>query len=158
MPRALPLLIALAGFLSITGCEPPTPAPEAVVITAVSTYPEFTGLDAVKAQAAEGNADAQYFLELMPKAIAGDAQAQFEMANMYRDGIGIAPDSPSAFFWFQQAAERNHAIAQYFLGLMYENGESVPTNREEALRWYTLSAEQGDASGKSKLAELTAQQ
>ena len=94
----------------------------------------------------------------MPKAIAGDTQAQFEMAGMYRDGIGIAPDSPLAFFWFQQAAEGNHSIAQYFLGLMYENGESVPANREEAIRWYTRSAEQGDASGKSKLASLTAQQ
>lgn len=55
--------------------------------------------------------------ELQQKAQAGDAQAQFDLALCYGDGVN--KDEVVAFEWLKQAAELGHVNAQFALGLFY---------------------------------------
>src|SRR5205809_541257 len=81
--------------------------------------------------------------ELTQKAEAGDAQAQFELANAYQKGNGIERNDPIAFEWCRKAAEQGHAKAQNTLGMMYRQGMGISPDKEEAFRWYQKAAKQG---------------
>ena len=56
--------------------------------------------------------------ELLKKAKAGDAEAQFHLATMYYVGEGVAQDYAEAAKWIRKAAEQGDAEAQYNLGIM----------------------------------------
>ena len=86
------------------------------------------------------------FDRLRQAAEKGDAEAQFNLGNMYADGRGVLKDEAEAVRWYHQAAEQGHAWAQYSLGASYTNGEGVPKDEAEAVRWLRLAAEQGHAS------------
>ena len=81
----------------------------------------------------------------------GDAEAQFGLGLMYYEGKEVPKNYEEAAKWLQKAAEQGHAEAQYILGLMYREGESVPKNYEEAAKWLQKAAEQGDAEAQEKL-------
>ena len=53
---------------------------------------------------------------LIDKAKSGSADAQFELAENYEYGQGIAKDAKKAVFWYRKAAEQGFAEAQYNLG------------------------------------------
>ena len=44
--------------------------------------------------------------ELVERAERGDAQALFELGNLYADGDGVARDNVLAYMWYGLAAER----------------------------------------------------
>ena len=59
----------------------------------------------------------QYSIEaLLREAEAGNAQAQFEIANARHAGKGVQQNNAEAVKWYQQAAAQGHAGAQYELG------------------------------------------
>ena len=86
-----------------------------------------------------------------------DADAQYAMGKLYRDGPLLIPDWVSAAYWFEKAARQGNAAAQYFryaadagnpyaqymLGKLYLNGDGVPRDKDEALYWMQAAAEQG---------------
>ena len=49
---------------------------------------------------------------LEQQAKAGDAEAQYKLASLYRLGRGVPHDEAAAFRWMKSAAERGHAEAQ----------------------------------------------
>ena len=49
----------------------------------------------------------------------GDANAQYELGSMYRDGEGVPKDSAQALQWYSKAAEGGDIRAQSDLGTMY---------------------------------------
>jgi TPR repeat protein len=53
----------------------------------------------------------------------GDAAAQYNLAQFYRQGIGVEVDLREARRWYERAANQGHGFAQYALGLMYETGD-----------------------------------
>ena len=65
------------------------------------------------------------FEETLEKAQKGDAQAQFDIGNMYYEGEGVSQDYSEAFKWCSKAAKQGHAKAQNYVGLMYLNAQSV---------------------------------
>ena len=87
----------------------------------------------------------------LPIAEQGDAEAQYNLALMYEDGLGVPQDYKEAVKWYCLSAEQGDADAQFNLGQMYRKGEGVPQDYKEAVKWYRLSAEQGIAQAQYNL-------
>ena len=90
--------------------------------------------------------------ELLTKAIAGDASAQFNLGWMYAYGRGVPKDDTEAVAWIRKAAEQGHAEAQNNLGWRYAVGLGVPQDDTEAVAWYRKAEEQWDAEAQNILA------
>ena len=95
------------------------------VIAAMGSVPVNAGSfeDAVAAHE-EGDYLTAYALWL-PLAQQGNAAAQFNLGNMFRNGNGVRQDLVEANRWYKKAAEQGHAWAQTNLGAMYANGLGV---------------------------------
>ncbi|WP_156679011.1 SPOR domain-containing protein [Sphingomonas profundi] len=75
-----------------------------------------------------------------PLAVAGNRNAQYNLAQAYRLGRGVTRDEKVAQDWYYKAALQNHteALANYGL-LLFQNG-----NRKGALPWLQKAADRGD--------------
>jgi len=133
-----------------------------------------TALAKFKGLAAQGHANAQYFLGRMyyeGKGVAqdykqaldwyakaaeqGDASAQSNLGIMYDNGQGVAKDYKQAAHWYGKAAEQGWlASAQYYLGTMYYEGKGVAQDYKQAAHWYGKAAEQGLASAQFDLGRM----
>jgi len=121
-----------------------------------------TALAKFKGLAAQGHANAQYFLGRMyyeGKGVAqdykqaldwyakaaeqGDASAQSNLGIMYDNGQGVVQDYVQAVYWYAKAAAQGYAYAQFSLGVMYYEGKGVAQDYKQALDWYAKAAEQG---------------
>ncbi len=71
-----------------------------------------------------------------PLAIAGDADAQYNLGQAYRLGRGVSIDPQMAESWFKQAADQGHERARNAYGLtLFQNGrrqEAIPYIEESA--------------------------
>ncbi len=75
-----------------------------------------------------------------PAAIAGDADAQFNMGQAYKLGRGVAADLKLAEDWYRKAALQGHVQAEDNYGLiMFQNGD-----RQRAMPTIQKSAERGE--------------
>jgi len=88
----------------------------------------------------------------MKRAVAGDADAQFNVAEAFRQGMGVDEDLSQSLRWYRSAAEQGHSEAQNNLGSMLLNGMGTDKNPAEAAIWYRKGAEQGDAVAQFNLA------
>ena len=106
----------------------------------------------------------------------GDADAQYRLGTMYKEGKSMPQDSNMACQWYAEAAAQGHeaglsvlkqlaeqgdAAAQYRLGDMYKKGKGVPRDDDRARQWYTKAAvtlkkaaEQGHAEAQFCLGEM----
>lgn len=84
-----------------------------------------------------------------PLAIAGDADAQFNLGQAYKLGRGVAaPDLNEAAAWFRRAADQGHLQASDNLGLvLYELNQ-----KGDALPWLEQSASRGEPRAQYVLA------
>ena len=73
----------------------------------------------------------------------GDAEAQYNLGQMYYRGEGVPKDSNQAVFWYTKAAAQGHARAQYILGVMYYKGKGVTEDTSLAIFWFNEAADQG---------------
>jgi S1-C subfamily serine protease len=74
----------------------------------------------------------------------GDAEAQYLVAYLYDDGLGVPHDLTEAAHWYRMAAEQNHTYAQFNLGILYADGIGVPRDPVESYRWFMLAADTPD--------------
>ncbi len=81
----------------------------------------------------------------------GDAQAQYNLGEMYANGQGVPQDHAEAVQWYRAAGEQGLAEAQYKMGVAYETGQGIAQNDAEAIAWYRIAAEQGFAEAQFKL-------
>ena len=81
----------------------------------------------------------------------GDAEAQYNLGNVYYLGEGTPKDYTEAAKWYRLAAEQGNATAQNNLGVMYDEGEALPQDDREAVKWYRKAAEQGNATAQYNL-------
>ena len=80
-------------------------------------------------------------IETVRRAEAGDAAAQFALADHYR-----ALDQPEPMLrWLRESARRGDPLAQTSLGVLYLNGDGVPLDRVEAHAWFHLAADRGES-------------
>jgi TPR repeat protein len=97
------------------------------------------------------------FLLRMKDARIGDPVAQYDVALMYANGVGVAKDVEQAFAWTRSAAEKGHAQAQYLLGRAHHQGLGTPVDLRLAMAWYQRAAEHGSDKAVWNLAKLLAQ-
>lgn len=81
----------------------------------------------------------------------GDAEAQHNLAILYRQGKGVMQDSKLAAEWFRKAADQDLSSAQYYLGHMYDVGDGVEKSPELAVKWYQKAAQQGNPMAQTNL-------
>lgn len=81
----------------------------------------------------------------------GDAVAQFNLAESFRTGNGVAANADEALQWYIRAAENNHVEAQLYLATVYGEGRIVPVDDEAVERWLRRAAGQGSAEGQYRL-------
>lgn len=83
------------------------------------------------------------FATLANAAEAGNAIAQYKLADAYFDDTEVEKGLPKAFFWYAKAAEQGNRDAQYQLGRMYRYGYGTIIDAARALSWYRQAADQG---------------
>ena len=84
----------------------------------------------------------------------GNAVAQNNLGNMYKNALGVKKNDKEAAKWFQLSAEQGNASGQYNLGLMYQHGHGVEQDYTKAFAWYEKSAKKGNAYGQYLLAQM----
>lgn len=94
-----------------------------------------TGVDAWQAGDYQGAV-----AEWRPLAIAGDADAQFNLGQAYKLGRGVPTDLAQAEAWYRRAAKQGHLQAEDNLGLVL----FTANRREEAMPFIIRSAERGE--------------
>ena len=87
----------------------------------------------------------QALLEFEKLAKSGDVQAQFDLAQMYNQGIGGDANPELGWLWLLQSAKGGYAAAMLDLGMRYESGVSQKQNFIMALSWYRKAAAAGSA-------------
>jgi TPR repeat protein len=97
------------------------------------------------------------FAELLHKAQAGDAKAQFDLADAYSEGKGVARDTKQGLVWLRKSAAQGYAGAEATLGYMYQNGIEIAPDAQEAANWYRKAARQNNTKAQAHLSELLAQ-
>ena len=125
-------LVLVAVFLAVAGCGDQSQKDAA-------NYKE--GIDAYT----QGNY-AVALEKLKPVAEHGNAQAQFNLGLMYREGKGVSQDSKEAAAWLGKAAEQGHVEAQENLGLSYAKGAGVERDWVQADKWFNIAAASGKES------------
>jgi len=68
----------------------------------------------------------------------GNAQAQYNLGDKYKNGEGVPEDNAAAVRWYRLAAAQGNVRAQGSLGLMYATGAGVPQNYQRAYMWFSL--------------------
>ena len=119
--------------------------PVLLLILLVGT-PAFSA-DFQKGAAAYESGDfATALREWTPLAKQGNADVQFNLGLLYKNGWGVPQDDKTAVKWWKLAAEQGYSGAQYNLGFMYYNGKGVPQNyRSARLRLWSGTAAQSAA-------------
>ncbi|QNA84148.1 sporulation protein [Sphingomonas sp. So64.6b] len=78
--------------------------------------------------------------EWRPDAIAGDADAQFNLGQAYKLGRGVPVDLPMAESWYRKAALQGHEQGETNYGLaLFQSGK-----RAEALPWLEKASARGE--------------
>ena len=95
--------------------------------------------------------------DLHKRAEQGDAEAQFMLGTLYRNGDGVRQNDAQAIEWFQRAADQGYVRALSALGSSYWAGRGVRQDYSRAYFWYQLAVAEGDQNSKSLLEGLSTQ-
>ncbi len=112
-------------------------------------YGRAVSLDRLDAGADDLASAASWYRKAADK---GHTGAQANLAAMYAEGRGVAPNALEAARWYRRAAEAGDVRAQYSLALMYHLGQGVTQDYDDAIRWYERAARQGDANAMNNMA------
>eukprot|EP00850_Spirogloea_muscicola_P018479 SM000169S02734 [mRNA] locus=s169:200091:203563:- [translate_table: standard] len=74
---------------------------------------------------------------------ADDADAQYNIGVMHKNGLGVPRSAEAAFAWFSQAAARAHLAALYQLARMHAKGFGTRPNLVTAAALFKVVAERG---------------
>src|SRR5712675_2792903 len=69
----------------------------------------------------------------------GNADAQYDLARLYLNGIGMQRDPKYGARWLGLAAQKGQHQAQAMLGQMLFNGDQLPRQAARGLMWLTLA-------------------
>lgn len=97
------------------------------------------------------------FKTMENRAILGNPNAQFKLAQMYEHGIGIEPNIEKAIEFYQLAANQKDLRAEYNLGLIYLDGDKVAKNHQLAEENFRDAAFKGNPAAQYALARLKEQ-
>lgn len=118
----------------------------------VSQIPQITAPPSISTETP--TSDTTLFLELKQKADAGDAQAQFNLGELYSRGSGVECSDTMAFTCYKLAADQGHAKAQYSVSMGYNGGLGTNKSFEEGFKYLKLSADQGYTNAQKDLGKI----
>lgn len=98
-------------------------------------------------QAAERTNSIDYpetFKRLLNQAELGDSTAQFDVAQMYQQGVGVPQSMKLAIKFYHMAAAQNDLPSEYHLGLIYLQGLSVDADVSVGMDWLLDAAFKGN--------------
>jgi TPR repeat protein len=136
--------VATASALALLAACAQTPTPPSVIVPAYAES-EDERLRQAMADLAAGNYEAAWF-RFWDLALDGHPAAQINLAQMYREGLGIPVEPQVARRWVELAATADHPLAQYRLGELYETsagGGATSVDLQAAALWYERAAAQG---------------
>ena len=88
----------------------------------------------------------------------GDIDAQYQLAFMYEQGLGLKADFVQAAKWYEAAAKQGDVASQFNLAELLEDGEEgIEQDYIQAAFWYEQAANQGDIDAMNNLARLYAE-
>src|SRR5215469_9810973 len=80
---------------------------------------------------------------LLAAATAGDAKAQFTLAESYFDDRYATLGYAQAVAWYRKSAAQGYAPAQDRIGSMCEDNTGLPSDYKKAVNYFRLAANQG---------------
>jgi TPR repeat protein len=84
------------------------------------------------------------FTLLMPIAIAGKAESQCLIANMYQLGLAVELNILTAIEWYEKSAHQGYGVAANNLGeIFFAGGDGVSVDRIQAAFWLEKARQQG---------------
>jgi TPR repeat protein len=89
--------------------------------------------------------------ELRQAAESGDADAEFVLATMYRNGAGVERNPNKAFALARQSADQGNAEGQTLVAMLYQSGEGTSRDLALAARYFERAADQGEPWAQSIL-------
>jgi uncharacterized protein len=89
-----------------------------------------------------------------PLAASGNVAAQFNLARMYDNGIGVPEDDAEAAVWYSRAAAAEFTPAQRELAMAYIQGEGVASDPAKGIQLLHDAADAGDADAEYELGML----
>jgi ankyrin repeat protein/TPR repeat protein len=100
------------------------------------------------------NGDCTPAIEIDNSARSGDAEKQWLLSDLYRQGICFPQNERMAFQWVSRAAEQGHSDAQFDTGVFLLDGIGTTRDPEAAVSWLKQSSEQGNTKAQNKLGSL----
>ena len=91
---------------------------------------------------------------LLTSAKEGDAEAQFQLAMRFYEGVDVEQDGYQALFLLRKSAAGGFVAANYSIGFLYEFGEGIEQDLERAIRWYRIAADMGFGPAQSRLGDF----
>ncbi len=85
--------------------------------------------------------------DLYKKAKSGDPEAQYTLAEAYKNGDGVQQDINEALKWYHRAATQGYVEGQIALGFIYRggNGRNGPyMDKVLSYMWFDIAARNGD--------------
>jgi TPR repeat protein len=105
-------------------------------------------------KAADANNMPLAFKDFSMAAKEGHDLAQFNVALMYEQGLGVSKNEKEALFWYGESASQGNSAAQFNLGVLYENGRGTKVDFAKANEWYRKASVQGDGLAVGNLGML----
>jgi len=84
------------------------------------------------------------FKRLLNQAELGDSTAQFDVAQMYQQGVGVPQSMELAIKFYHMAAAQNDLPSEYHLGLIYLQGLGVDADPSVGMDWLLDAAFKGN--------------
>lgn len=83
-----------------------------------------------------------------------NAEAEYELAKMYRSGLGVKKHARQEYVWLKKSFERKFPKALYEMGLNYLSGNRVDKDLSKAIALFKEAAVAGNIDAKNKLEEV----
>ncbi len=96
------------------------------------------------------------FGKTLARAWKGEVDSQYDLGNMYSEGVGVDADMTKAMAWYEKAASQGYEKAQYKLGLIYYEEGNAKKDHSHALRLFRSAAEKGYPAAQFYLGKMYA--
>jgi len=94
------------------------------------------------------------FAILQPLAESGDAEAQYGLAILYKEGWGTEKSPEKSAEFYEKAAVQGHTNAMFYTAAAYQSGEGVSQDYAAAAKWYEQAAAKGHSASMYGLGSL----
>jgi TPR repeat protein len=151
---------APAASVSTVLAPPPGPAVAMPAVMVAAVTPEGSGTAGVTAdddpaaQVPLPDGASAELRELVRRAEAGDALAEYGLGSRFANGTELPQSLERAAYWYRRAADRGNPDALYALGVAYRDGIGVTADAREAMAWFRKASLAGRPHGAYEVGRL----